>query len=80
MSLGSTLTAVAFWLGTLLPVVYIPVVIAGLDSLARLTLFVGLLGLNVVALALGRDYPETRSREVSVSTSRSETDDPTGSR
>ena len=79
MSLGSTFTAVAFWLGTLLPVVYIPVVIAGLDSLARFTLFVGLLGLNVVALVLGRDYPETRSREKPVSTAQNETDDPTGS-
>ena len=61
MSLGSTLTAVAFWLGTLLPVFYLPVIVIGLDSFTHLALFVGLLALNVVALAIGRNYPETRS-------------------
>lgn len=68
MSLGSTLTAVAFWFGTLLPLVYIPVIVAGLDSLSRLALFVGLLALNVVALSIGRDYPEMRGQNAAGST------------
>lgn len=68
MSPGSTLTAVAFWFGTLLPLVYIPVIVAGLDSLPRLALFVGLLALNVVALSIGRDYPETAAGTASDST------------
>ncbi|WP_290817900.1 hypothetical protein [Halovivax sp.] len=62
MRLPSTITAVAFWLAALLPLVYLPVLLVGLDSAARFTLFVGLLGLNAVALVLGHDYPESRNR------------------
>ncbi|MCU4740661.1 hypothetical protein OB955_08065 [Halobacteria archaeon AArc-m2/3/4] len=62
MSVGSTLTAVGFWVGALLPFVYLPVFVTGIDSAFRLLLFVGFIALNVVALVVGHDYPETRSR------------------
>lgn len=61
MSIGSPVTALGFWLGTLLPFVYLPVFLTGLDTMSRLGLFVGLLVLNVVALVVGHDYPATRS-------------------
>ena len=60
MSLGSTVTAIAFWLATVLPILYLPVILAGLDSVTRLGLFVSLLAINVVALVVGHDYPESR--------------------
>lgn len=62
MSLGSTVTAIGFWLGALLPFVYLPVFVTGVDTITRLSLFLGLLAINVVALVVGHDYPETRSR------------------
>ncbi|WP_255170503.1 hypothetical protein [Natrononativus amylolyticus] len=60
MSLGSTVTTIGFWLGALLPFVYLPVFVTGVDTLTRLSLFLGLLAVNVVALVVGHDYPETR--------------------
>ncbi|MHC3439345.1 hypothetical protein ACYJ1Y_14955 [Natrialbaceae archaeon A-gly3] len=60
MSVGSTVTAIAFWLATVLPVLYLPVILAGLDSAIRLGLFGCLLAINVVALVVGHDYPESR--------------------
>ncbi len=60
MSVGSTATAIAFWVATVLPVFYFPVMFVGLDSAARLGLFVCLLAVNVVALVVGHDYPEPR--------------------
>ncbi|MFC3959735.1 hypothetical protein [Halovivax cerinus] len=57
-----TITTVSFWLGTLLPVVYLPLLVSGIDSGGRFGLLVSLLALNVVALVLGHDYPENRPR------------------
>lgn len=54
-------TTVGFWLGTLLPFVYLPVFVLGIDSMSHLMAFLGLLAVNVVALVVGHDYPETRS-------------------
>lgn len=62
MSAGSTITAIGFWVGALLPFVYLPVFVTGIDSATRLLLFVGFIAVNVVALIVGHDYPETRSR------------------
>ncbi|WP_049922683.1 hypothetical protein [Halopiger djelfimassiliensis] len=59
---GSSITTVGFWLGTLLPVIYLPVVAAGIDSITRLSLFLGLITVNVVALVVGHEYPGSRSR------------------
>lgn len=60
MTPGSTVTAVAFWLGALLPIAYLPMFVAGLDSFTRLAAFLALLAVNVTALVVGHDYPETR--------------------
>lgn len=57
-----TLTTVSFWFATLLPVVYLPIVLTGVDSSFRFGLLVSLLGLNVAALVLGHEYPESRPR------------------
>ncbi|APW96410.1 hypothetical protein CHINAEXTREME_00925 [Halobiforma lacisalsi AJ5] len=64
MHLGSTVTTLGFWIGTLLPIAYLPVFLTGIDSVARLSLFLGLLTINVVALVVGHDYPASRSRSV----------------
>ena len=57
-----SLTAVSFWLGTLLPIVYLPLLLSGVDSGPRFGLLVALLALNVIALILGHEYPESRPR------------------
>ncbi|WP_254522833.1 hypothetical protein [Natrinema caseinilyticum] len=61
MHLSHSVTAVGFWLGTILPVVYLPVVISGIDSISRLSLFVGLLTVHALALVVGHDYAGSRT-------------------
>ncbi|MFC6717155.1 hypothetical protein ACFQGT_06335 [Natrialbaceae archaeon GCM10025810] len=60
MSIGTPVTAIGFWLGTLLPVCYVPLFVAGIDSAGRLGLVVALLSLHVFALVVGHDYPGAR--------------------
>ncbi len=60
--LNRSVTAAGFWLGTLLPIVYLPVIFAGIDSMQRLSLFVALLSIHVLALIVGHDYSGSRSR------------------
>ncbi|SEW03654.1 hypothetical protein [Natrinema salifodinae] len=62
MHLTRSVTAVGFWIATVLPIVYVPVIAAGIDSMSRLSLFVGLLAINVLALVVGHDYQASRSR------------------
>ncbi|MFP8953823.1 hypothetical protein ACLI4Z_12780 [Natrialbaceae archaeon A-arb3/5] len=62
MRLTKPVTAVSFWIGTLLPVAYLPVILMGIDSVTMLSLFVGLLTINVFALVLGHDYSGRRTR------------------
>lgn len=62
MSISSTVTAIGFWVGALLPFVYLPVFLTGVDSLSRLLLFFTLVAINVFALYVGHDYPGTRER------------------
>ncbi|MBZ6495396.1 hypothetical protein [Natrinema longum] len=62
MRLHHSVTAAGFWIGTLLPVVYLPVILAGIDSISRLSLFVGLLALHALALVVGHDYSGSRAR------------------
>jgi len=57
-----TLTAVSFWFGALLPIVYLPLLFTGVDSGLRFGLLISLLTLNVAALVLGHEYPEGRPR------------------
>lgn len=62
MRLGNTVTVVGFWTATVFPFVYLPMFVTGLDSATRLLAFVGFLAVNVAALVVGHDYPETRTR------------------
>ncbi len=62
MYFSQTITAVSFWVGTLLPFVYLPVFITGLNSTTRLGLFFALITINVVAFVLGHEYPGSRDR------------------
>lgn len=55
-----SLTAISFWAGALLPVVYLPLLVAGVESTGQFSLLVALLALNVAALVLGHDYPESK--------------------
>lgn len=61
MHLGSTITGAGFWLGTLLPVAYLPVFLTGIDSISRLALLFGLVAVNVLALVVGHDYSPSSS-------------------
>lgn len=62
MHLGNSVTAVGFWIGTLLPVAYLPVFLSGIDSAESLSLVVGLLAIHALALIVGHDYSGSRSR------------------
>ena len=50
------LSTLAFWGAIALPVVYLPLLVAGIDTPARLALFLGLFGLHVLALVGGRAH------------------------
>lgn len=56
MNISQFVRAVAFWVAALLPIVYLPVLLAGIDSPTRLSVLVGLLALNAVALVVGHDH------------------------
>lgn len=56
MHVSSTVTAISFWLATLLPVLYVPMFIIGLDSIVKFVTFLVLLTINVIALVVGHDY------------------------
>ncbi|ELY70904.1 hypothetical protein [Natrinema versiforme] len=62
MHLSRSVTAAGFWLGTAFPVVYLPVIVTGIDSASRLSLFVALLVVHALALVVGHDYPGSRSQ------------------
>lgn len=62
MYLSYSVTAAGFWLGTVLPVVYLPIVVSGIDSIRHLSLFIGLLTVHALALVVGHDYSGSRSR------------------
>ncbi|SEH12696.1 hypothetical protein SAMN04487967_0921 [Natronorubrum sediminis] len=55
--LNHTITAAGFWLGTLLPVAYLPVFLAGIDSASTFLVLVGLLSVHALALIVGHEYP-----------------------
>lgn len=56
MSAGSLVTATGFWLGALLPVLYVPVILTGLDSRGSVSVFLVLFALHVVALVVGHEH------------------------
>lgn len=47
---------VSFWTAVVLPLLYIPLIAAGLDSSSEITGLAVLLVLNLIALLLGHDY------------------------
>lgn len=54
--LSEPLSAVAFWSAIALPLLYVPLLAAGLGSTQDLLLFLGLFALHLVALFGGRSY------------------------
>lgn len=50
------LQAGAFWGAILLPFVYLPMLVIGLETLNEYLLFVGLVALNAVLLVLGHPH------------------------
>ncbi|WP_306056348.1 hypothetical protein [Natronococcus wangiae] len=62
MHLWSIVTAVGFWLGTILPVFYLPVFITGIDSVQALSLLLALLVVHALALVVGHEYDGSRSQ------------------
>lgn len=52
----SLIEAFAFWSAIILPFVYLPLLIIGLDTLVQQGLFVGLIVLNVVMIVLGHRH------------------------
>lgn len=54
--LSEPLSAVAFWGAIALPLLYVPLLAAGLGTTQDLVLFLGLFALHLVALFGGRSY------------------------
>jgi hypothetical protein len=52
---AAPLRFVGFWLAVALPFLYVPLLVGGLSG-GQLQVFVGLLGLNVLALLFGHSY------------------------
>jgi hypothetical protein len=52
----SPLRALAFWLAVLLPFLHVPLLVAGVGAPGRLPAYLGLVGLNAVALVVGHSY------------------------
>jgi hypothetical protein len=52
---AAPLRFVSFWLAVALPFLYLPLLVGGLSG-GQAQVFVGLLGLNVVALLFGHGY------------------------
>lgn len=51
------ITAIGFWLGVVLPLIYVPLLIfSNLNSWTTIQTFGMLLGLHVTSLLLGRQY------------------------
>lgn len=46
----------SFWSAIILPFLYLPVLVVGLDTPTRSVLFLGILALNVVTLVISHSY------------------------
>lgn len=55
-AVGGPVQAIAFWSATLLPFVYVPLLLFGLDTRRRAAIFAALLFAHVLALLLGQSY------------------------
>lgn len=63
-SLRSSLAAVSFWAAIVLPLLYVPVVLAGIETTDGVLVFLGLVGLHLAALVGGRTYRSGPDGEV----------------
>lgn len=57
LRLRRALGAVAFWSGIVLPLGYLPLMARGIETLSGFGLVLGLIGLHLVALIVGRHHP-----------------------
>lgn len=55
------LAALAFWAAIAIPVLYLPLLLSGIESRTGLGLFLGLVGVHLLTLIGGRNY-HSRSR------------------
>ena len=55
-TLAAPLELLGFWSAIALPALYLPLLLTGLDTTSELVTFLGLLGLHLVALVVGRSY------------------------
>lgn len=53
---GPLVTTLAFWSAIVLPVLYLSLLVAGIDDTSGLLAFLGLFALHVLALVVGRSY------------------------
>ena len=60
--LRRSLSALSFWGAIALPAVYLPLLVAGIETTGGLTAFLLLFGLHVFALVGGRRYGRTAGR------------------
>ena len=56
--LSTPVTAIAFYGAIALPAVYLPLLVAGIETTDGLVTFLGLLGLHLAALVGGRSYQD----------------------
>ena len=55
-----TVRGLAFWIAVVLPFIYIPLLVVGIDSVQMLVAFVALVAVNVCALLVGQSYDDDR--------------------
>ncbi len=48
--------AVSFWGAVVLPLIYIPLLVLGVDTVKTLLVFISLIALNVLLLIMGHSY------------------------
>lgn len=61
MRVWRIVTAVGFWIGALLPFLYLPIFVFGIDSITQFSLILALLAINALALIVGHDHPAGQS-------------------
>ena len=59
-SLSGLVSTLSFWAAIVLPVLYLPLLAAGIDSASGLAVFLGLFALHVLALVGGREHAAGR--------------------
>ena len=59
-TIAGLVSTLSFWAAILLPVLYLPLLAAGIDSVSGLAVFLGLFGLHLLALLGGRGHATGR--------------------